>query len=182
VITRNLILRSIPSIRFALAVSLVSALASTPAHSQYLAKRRIGADLRVAAIAGPAIGGVDAAQNTTAQHLPERALTAGLGWASGALVGAYVWTQIRRHGCSCDDPALKRLTEGGVWGGALGSALGAAAPEWSTPCSFKTRVARSLLGSLSGTAIGLLSPPGGSSVIAVPILSVGGATLAEWRC
>jgi hypothetical protein len=183
-------LRSMPGVRVAAAVSLSASLASSAAHSQYIATGRIAVDLRSAAIAGPAIGGGDTAQRNHPHPLPARAFTAGLGWIGGAIVGAYVWYQIRPHDCSCDDPGLEQIIEGGFGGGALGAAFGAAAPELDSRCSFKTRIARGLLGSLAGTAIGLLAgSDGGNSVerynaaaIAVPVLSVSGATLAVWRC
>lgn len=178
-ISRNLTLRSMNGVRFAAAVSLGVSLASTPAHSQYIAKHRIGIAARAAPIAVPASRG-DTAQRIT-HPLPIRAFAGGLGWIAGAFIGAYVLYHTQSHDCGCDDPGLQQVVVGGFAGGLLGAALGAAAPDLDSRCSFGTRFGRGFFGSLAGSVVGLL-PNSGFILLAVPILSVTGATLAESRC
>ena len=74
-----------------------------------------------------------------------------------------------------------QFVHGALVGGAIGAGFGAAAPGLETECSFATRFGRSLLGSAAGASIGFLFR-GDSKLLAVPILSVTGASLAEWRC
>jgi hypothetical protein len=115
--------------------------------------------------------------------LAGRAAIASLGWIAGAIAGGYVGYSIGSHDCNgCDDPGLDQFIHGALVGGAPVAALGAAAPDFDGPCSFETRIGRSLLGSIVGTAIGFLAHSSSSKLVAVPLLSIGGATLAEWRC
>jgi hypothetical protein len=72
---------------------------------------------------------------------------------------------------------------GAFAGGAFGAAWGAAAPILSSECSSEHAFGRSLLGSAAGTAIGLLAfRPSGTQLLAVPLLSISGAVLAQRSC
>jgi hypothetical protein len=115
--------------------------------------------------------------------LARRTAAGGAGWFLGAVAGGYVGYHVLSHDCGgCDDPGIDAIIQGGFVGGAIGAGLGAAAPILSSKCSFATRFGRSLLGSAAGSAIGLLFRPSSSTLLAVPILSVSGAALAEWSC
>jgi hypothetical protein len=181
VISRYLTLRSTYGVRFAAVVSLAASLASTPAQSQYVVNERAGIALPIAAIALSARARSDTIQTRSPHPLPMRAYIASLSWIAGAYIGGEFWYGIRPHDCGCDDPGLVQFVEGAIGGGALGAALGAAAPDLGTPCSFKTRFGRSLLWSIVGSGVGLLANSG-AILLTVPILSVTGATLAERRC
>jgi hypothetical protein len=171
-------------VRFAAAVSLAASSASTPAQSQYVVNERAGVASPIAGIARPSTGASSDTIQTRASHpLPMRAIIASLGWIAGAYIGGSTWYEIRPHHCQCDDPGLAEFIQGAVVGGALGAALGSAAPDLGTQCSFKTRIGRSLLGAIAGTAIGLLPfYTEGAAIITVPVFTVTGATLAERRC
>jgi hypothetical protein len=181
VISRYLTLRSMYGVRFAAAVSLAASSASTPAQSQYAVNERAGIALPIAAVSPSARAGGDTIQTRSPHPLPMRAFIASLGWITGAYIGGQFWYAVRPHDCGCDDPGLEQFFEGAVGGGALGAALGAAAPDLGTSCSFKTRIGRSLLWSIVGSGVGLLANSE-AILLTVPILSVTGATLAERRC
>jgi hypothetical protein len=106
------------------------------------------------------------------------------GWFLGAIAGGYAGYHILpHHDCGCDDPGLTEFVYGAFAGGAFGAGWGAAAPVLSSECSSGTRVGRSLLGSAAGTAIGLLAfRPSGTQLVAVPLLSISGAVLAQRSC
>jgi len=111
-----------------------------------------------------------------------RATFATLAWIPAAYIGGGIGYAILPHTPNGDDPGLDQFIQGAVVGGTIGAAVGAAAPGLDTECSFGTRLARSLLGAAAGTGIGLLSRPYSTRLLAVPILSISGAALAEWRC
>jgi len=154
-----------------------------PAQSQYVVNERAGVALPIAAISRPSTGASgDTIQTRAAHPLPMRAIIASLGWIAGAYIVGSASYEIRPHHCQCDDPGLAELIQGAVVGGALGAALGAAGPDLGTQCSLKTRIGRSLVGAIAGTAIGLLPYTEGAGVITVPVFTVVGATIAERRC
>jgi hypothetical protein len=167
-------------VRFAAALSL-AALASTPAQSQYVVNGRTGIASPIAATSPSARARGDTIQTRSPHPLPMRAFIASIGWIVGAYIGGQFWSAIRPHDCQCDDPGLEQFIEGAFGGGALGAAFGAAAPDLGTPCSFATRIGRGLVGSIGGSAVGLL-PNSAAILLTVPIFSVTGATLAERRC
>jgi hypothetical protein len=125
-----------------------------------------------------------AAADTTPIHavLARRAFTGVLGWIGGAAVGGYVGSQIEPSYCGCDDPGLREVMIGFVFGGAIGAGIGAGAPKLQSQCTFAQRVGLGILGSAAGTVIGMISLTHSSRAIIVPIYSVTGATLAQWRC
>lgn len=102
----------------------------------------------------------------------------------GLVAGAYIGSQLPAHDCGCDDPGLDELIYGGLAGITLGAALGAAAPDLRSVCSFKTRVGRSLIGSTL-FAVGAFVISGvrdEAILIAVPAGAVGGSLAALGRC
>ena len=114
--------------------------------------------------------------------LARRAFTALLGWIPGAVVGGYIAANGPHEPCGCDDPGLRETLRGIAVGGAIGAALGAAAPKLGSRCSFADRFGLGVLGSAVGAGVGMLPRRDGSRMIAVPLLSIAGAALAEWPC
>lgn len=126
-----------------------------------------------------------APSDTTPGHgaVAVRGLTGLLGFIPGAFIGGIVAVNALPHRpCGCDDPGLKEFLEGFVVGGTLGAAIGAAAPNLGSNCSFAHRFGRGLIGAALGTGVGMIPITEGSKAISVPILSVTGAALAEWPC
>lgn len=168
--------------RLAAGVCFFVLLASTRADAQYAVKSGISLE-RPATETAPSIHGSRVGSQAIFSVLAKRTAGASAGWFLAAIVGGYVGYNVLSHDCNgCDDPGLDAIVHGAVVGGAIGAGLGAAAPIVSSPCSFGTRFGRSLLGSVTGTAVGLLVRPHESRLLAVPLLSIGGAALAEWRC
>jgi len=111
-----------------------------------------------------------------------RTATSFIGWFPGALIGGFIGTQVPRSPCSCDDPGLRETIIGIAIGGALGAAVGASVPKLNSPCSFTHRLALGLLGSAVGAGVGMVRLTDDSPVITVPLFSIVGASIAEWRC
>ena len=90
--------------------------------------------------------------------------------ADGLRVGSAVTT---RHASVVD-----------TTGGALGAAIGAAAPELGSPCRVEKRVGAALVGSGVGTFLGLLGILAGGwpVLITVPVGAVAGAVTGAHGC
>ena len=106
--------------------------------------------------------------------------------AAGAVVGLFAGAYIGGQSggnCGCDDPGLAEAIYGGLAGVTLGAALGAAAPNLRSVCSFGTRFGRSLLGAGLGTIGGLfIGLGGGQALVTVPIGAAVGSIAALGRC
>lgn len=129
--------------------------------------------------------GASAHSDTTLQRPGGVALRFGAS-AAGAVVGlfagAYIGVQFAGN-CGCDDPGLVEAIYGGLAGVTLGAALGAAAPNLRSACSFGTRFGRSLLGAGMGTVGGFfLGLGGGQVLLTVPIGAAAGSIAALGRC
>ena len=158
---------------------LLTGLAANVANAQYVADNSVGVGTQTAT-------DVRSFGSITAERIPNsslaiRAMFAAVTWIPAALIGGSIGYAIMPHTSNGDDPGLLQFVHGALVGGAIGAGFGAAAPGLETECSFATRFGRSLLGSAAGASIGFLFR-GDSKLLAVPILSVTGASLAEWRC
>ena len=128
------------------------------------------------------VGGARAESTASAGVISARAFTALLGWAPGAYAGGYIaYNAFPRRPCGCDDPGLDQTLRGIVIGGAAGAGLGAALPGLESHCSFLQRFGLSLLGSAAGSGLAM-TVRGGGRLVAVPLLSISGAALAELGC
>lgn len=168
--------------KLALGVCLIVLLASTRADAQYVAKSGIRLERPTAEPATSMHKSLLGSQSRF--WVLGRAAGGTAGWFLGAIAGGYVgYHTLPHHNCGCDDPGLTETVYGAFVGGAIGAGWGAAAPILSSECSSGTRFGRSLLGSAAGTGIGLLAiRPSGTQLLAVPILSISGAVLAQGRC
>lgn len=105
------------------------------------------------------------------------------GLAAGIFVGGAAGYRILPHCTGCEDPGLDQMVYGAFIGGAIGAALGAAAPNLHSSCAFDERLARSIVGAGAGMAgaffIGGLSA---TSLIVVPVSSVAGALGSLGKC
>jgi hypothetical protein len=100
----------------------------------------------------------------------------------GLFVGANVGAGMEGP-CGCDDPGLEGAILGGLLGNAIGASIAAAAPKFGSVCSFDERLARSVVGSLAGTAIGLVSFAGAPiGLFTIPVGAAGGSVLALGHC
>jgi hypothetical protein len=115
-----------------------------------------------------------------------RLLTAVGGTFVGFVVGATVGYRVLPHDCGgCDDPGLDAIIYGALVGIPVGAALGAAAPNLGSVCSFSQRVGRTLLGAGAGGAVGFLVgmvSTEGAMLITFPTFSVAGALGSLGRC
>jgi hypothetical protein len=115
-----------------------------------------------------------------------RLVTSVAGMAAGFFVGGVVGYALLPHDCGgCDDPGLDAIIYGAFVGIPVGAALGAAAPNLGSVCSFSERIGRTLLGAGAGGAVGFLVgmvSTEGAILITVPIFSVGGALGSLGRC
>ncbi|MFN2602832.1 MAG: hypothetical protein ABR582_08785 [Gemmatimonadaceae bacterium] len=114
-----------------------------------------------------------------------RAVVGTPGWFAGASAGAFIAVALPHHDCRCDDPGLKQAITGLFIGSTIGAAVGAAIPSLGRHCTYQTRFGRALIGSVAGTAIGVLvSIPTKQdlALLAIPIGSISGAALAIGRC
>jgi len=87
--------------------------------------------------------------------------------------------------CSCDDPGLEGAILGVLTGIVVGAPLGAAAPSFGSVCSFNERFGRSFVGSLAGTAVGILAFTTSHSsigVFAIPAFAAGGSVVSLGPC
>lgn len=87
--------------------------------------------------------------------------------------------------CSCDDPGLEGAILGALTGFIVGAPLGAAAPSYGSVCSFNERFGRSFVGSLAGTALGILAfntIHNQLAVFAVPAFAAGGSVMSLGPC
>ena len=163
-----------------LVACLLLLFSATVVHAQYAPRSALHPDQSVSSAAVWSAPG-DATPVRGA--LAIRGLTALLGWIPGAVVGGYIAANFLPHAtCGCDDPGLRETLRGLAVGGAIGAAVGAAGPNLGSRCSFTHRLGLGLLGSAVGAGVGMLPRRDGSRVFAVPLLSITGATLAEWRC
>ena len=168
--------------RLAAGVCLFALFTGTSADAQYVVKSGISLE-RPTTETAPSIHDSPVGSQASFSVLARRTAGASAGWFLVAVIGAYVGYNVLSHDCNgCDDPGLDAILQGAVVGGAIGAGLGAAGPTLESGCSFGTRLGRGLLGSVTGTAIGFLVRPSESKVVAVPLLSISGAALAEWRC
>lgn len=163
---------------------LLTCLAAARVDAQYVATHRVGIRLAAAPIMTHLTQGVHLnAQRNPLPSVALRTASAAVGWVAGAVAGGFVGYRVLPHSaCSCDDPGLSEALTGAVVFGAVGAALGAAAPLLESSCSFNTRVGRSLIGSVVGTGLGFLAQSQSAQAVAIPVLSISGASLAEWRC
>ncbi|MEO8193642.1 MAG: hypothetical protein ABI681_07310 [Gemmatimonadales bacterium] len=115
-------------------------------------------------------------------------LVSGLaGTLVGFVVGGFVGYRVLPHDCGgCDDPGLDAIVYGALVGTWVGAAAGVAMPGLGSVCSFNERVGRALLGAGAGGALGFLIGGGfgmsGTSLILVPLFSIGGAVGSIGRC
>jgi hypothetical protein len=103
----------------------------------------------------------------------------------GFVVGGTVGYRVLSHDCGgCDDPGLDAFIYGTLVGVPVGAALGAAAPQLGSVCSFGERTGRALLGAVAGGAVGLVAGAmtEGAVLITFPVLSIGGALGSLGRC
>ena len=170
--------------RIAPVLCLLTSLAVARVDAQYVATHRVGLRLAAATTTTQTTPGVRLdPQRNPLPSVALRTASGAVGWIAGAVAGGFVGYRVLPHSaCSCDDPGLTEALTGAVVFGAVGAALGAAVPLLESQCSFGTRVARSLIGSVVGTGLGFLAQPQESRAVAIPILSITGASLAEWRC
>jgi hypothetical protein len=112
-----------------------------------------------------------------------RLFTSVSGVVVGAVAGAVIGYRVLPHECGCDDPGLDAIVYGGLAGMTIGAALGAAAPNLGSVCSFETRLGRSLLGAvLFAGAAYVASGEGEAILMAIPVGAVGGSLAALGRC
>jgi hypothetical protein len=105
------------------------------------------------------------------------------GLVAGMFVGGTAGYRMLPHCDGCEDPGLDQMIYGAFVGGAIGAALGAAAPTLRSSCSFDERFARSIVGAGAGMAGAfLLGGRSGTSLIIVPVSSVAGALGSLGRC
>jgi hypothetical protein len=108
------------------------------------------------------------------QRIAVRTLTGGVGWVAGIYLGA----GLDRCPEGCEDPGLL----GAVYGAVLGGGLGAALPDYRGSCGFGKRFWRGALGSLAGTALGVVVASGiggGEPFLLVPVGGALGAAVAS---
>lgn len=163
---------------------MLASLAIARADAQFVATHNVGARFGAAPITIQSTRGARLGpQGNPLPHVALRTASGAMGWVAGAIAGGFVGYRVLPHSpCSCDDPGLTEALTGAVVFGAVGAALGAAAPLLESQCSFGTRVGRSLIGSVVGTGLGFLARPQSAQALAIPVLSISGASLAEWRC
>jgi hypothetical protein len=114
-----------------------------------------------------------------------RLVTAIGGTVVGFFAGGTVGYQLLSHDCGgCDDPGLDAFIYGVRVGVPVGAALGAAALDLGSVCSFGQRTGRALLGAVAGGAVGLVAGAitEGAVVITFPVFSIGGALGSLGRC
>lgn len=102
----------------------------------------------------------------------------------GAFVAATVGAGMEGP-CGCDDPGLEGAVLGALTGITLGSTIGAAAPTFRSVCSFEERFGRSFVGSLAGTAAGILAATtlhSGIGLLAIPAFAAGGSVASLGPC
>lgn len=103
----------------------------------------------------------------------------------GFVVGGTVGYRVLSHDCGgCDDPGLDAIIYGALVGTPIGAALGAAAPQLGSVCSFNQRIGRTLLGAVAGGAVGFVAGAitEGAVLITFPVFSIGGALGSLGRC
>ena len=114
-----------------------------------------------------------------------RLFTATSGVLVGTIAGGFVGYHVLPHECGCDDPGLDAIVYGAFFGMTVGAALGAAAPDLHSVCSFDKRFARSLAGA-GITAIGAYLVAGGrgngGTLLAIPLGAIGGSLAGLGRC
>ena len=87
--------------------------------------------------------------------------------------------------CGCDDPGLEGALLGALVGNTFGAAIGASAPTFGSVCSFDQRLGRSLVGSIAGTAVGILATTTMHSAIgffSIPAFAAGGSVALLGPC
>lgn len=113
-----------------------------------------------------------------------RLATAFGGLAAGIFVGGAAGYRVLPHCNGCEDPGLDQMIYGAFVGGAIGAALGAAAPDLRSLCSFDERFARSLIGAGAGMAGAFFLGRGlnETALLVVPASGVVGALGSLGRC
>jgi hypothetical protein len=124
----------------------------------------------------------ETAAATPAPPAVRRAFMGLLGWPLGAVAGALVGRPLDTAGG--EDPGLDGLIVGAAIGGAIGAGVAAGLADGAGECTTRHRMARGVLGSVAGTAVGLVAAGaarGDGVVLVIPVGSIVGAALAA-RC
>jgi hypothetical protein len=154
-----------------------------PLHAQPKQLPATGYPLPAASISPLAL--TAAAKSFEGRAFITRAGVGVVGWFAGAAGGALIAVALPHHDCQCDDPGLEQAITGLFIGSTIGAAVGAAIPSLARHCTYQTRFGRALLGSVAGTALGVLGALATNQDlgwIAIPVGSVSGAALAIGRC
>ena len=104
----------------------------------------------------------------------------------GIIAGGFLGYHLIPHCTGCEDPGLDAIVYGSFIGSAIGAAFGAARPDLYSICPFKERLERTVIGAGVGAAAMFILGGGlsrnESSLILVPVGSVGGALASLGRC
>lgn len=161
-------------------------LASSVASADSLNAQRVTSIVHIGVSARQAGSRASIDSNASRNAPAIRLATAVGGTLLGIVVGATAGYQLFPHDCNCDDPGLDQLVYGGLVGSSFGAALGAAIPRLGSVCSLNQRIGRTLAGATAGGVLAFLVAGGlfqsGSTLIAIPVLSVAGALGSLGRC
>ncbi|HEX2094494.1 MAG TPA: hypothetical protein VHG28_18965 [Longimicrobiaceae bacterium] len=111
-----------------------------------------------------------------------RAATGGLGWLGGVFVGGVLGYGLLPRCTGCEDPGFEGLFLGAIAGSVIGTSALAAAPALGDGCRYGDRFGRAFLGTLGGSALGLLAALVVNHPAALPVTTSVAASAATLGC
>lgn len=172
------------NLKFAVVIAIGLAITSQAGAQRVASNAGIGVARRSSPEFRAVDSGSSARPSRNARDVAFRVFTSAIVATGAGLIAGRLGASMEGS-CSCDDPGLGGAILGVLTGLVVGAPLGAAAPTLGSTCTFNERFGRSFVGSLAGTAVGVLaattlhSPIG---LLAVPVFAAGGGVASLGPC